>query len=62
MAERDFIISTETTCDMPMSYYTDHGVNLLGLTYTIDGVVFDYGSTTARALAAGTGCGLIRDC
>ena len=50
MAERDFIISTETTCDMPMSYYTDHGVNLLGLTYTIDGV--DYNSVESPMTSA----------
>ena len=29
--------------------------------YAIDGVVFDYGNTTARALAAGTGCAGERD-
>lgn len=29
--------------------------------YAIDGVVFDYGNTTARALAAGTGCTGERD-
>ena len=29
--------------------------------YAIDGVVFDYGNTTARALAAGTGCAGKRD-
>ncbi len=29
--------------------------------YAIDGVVFDYGGTTARALAAGTGCTGERD-
>ncbi len=32
-----------------------------GGAYAIDGVVFDYGSTTARALAAGTGCAGERD-
>ena len=40
MAERDFVLSTETTCDMPMSYYAQQGVNLLGLTFTIDGASF----------------------
>lgn len=29
--------------------------------YAVDGVVFDYGNTTARALAAGTGCAGERD-
>ena len=32
-----------------------------GGAYAIDGVVFDYGNTTARALAAGTGCAGERD-
>lgn len=32
-----------------------------GGAYAIDGAVFDYGSTTARALAAGTGCAGERD-
>ena len=41
MAERDFVLSTETTCDMPMSYYAQQGVNLLGLTFTIDGVNYN---------------------
>ncbi len=36
MASRNYIISTETTCDMPMEYYQKNGVHYLGLTYTIN--------------------------
>ena len=41
MAEREYVISTETTCDMPKSYYAENGINLLGLTYTIGGKYYD---------------------
>ena len=41
MAEREYAISTETTCDMPKSYYAENGINLLGLTYTIGGKDYD---------------------
>ena len=50
MPERDYVISTETTCDMPKSYYTDNQVNVLGLTYTIGGR--DYDSAADDSLSA----------
>ncbi len=37
MEKRNFIISTETTCDMEKSYYEKNNIHVLGLTYTING-------------------------
>lgn len=41
MPERDYVISTETTCDMPKSYYAENQVNVMGLTYSIGGKDYD---------------------
>ena len=38
---REYVLSTETTCDMPRDYYREHGINLMGLTYTINGKEYD---------------------
>lgn len=39
--QREYVLSSETTCDMPREYYKENGVNLLGLTYTINGKDYD---------------------
>lgn len=39
--KKGYIISTETTCDMDISYYREHHVNLLGMTYTIGDQEYD---------------------
>ena len=44
MEARKYIISTETTCDMEMSYYREHSVHLLGMTYTLNGTEYDSAS------------------
>lgn len=41
MSNRPYVLSTETTCDMPRDYYAQNGVNLLGLTYTINDRDYD---------------------
>lgn len=41
MSNRPYVLSTETTCDMPQDYYAQNGVNLLGLTYTINDRDYD---------------------
>ena len=41
MEKRNFIISTETTCDMDKSYYEQNNVNVIGLTYTINDKEYD---------------------
>ena len=59
MAERDYVISTETTCDMPVSYYQENGINLMGLTYTIGGR--DYDSAGPDSLSSEAFYQMIRD-
>ena len=59
MAERDYVISTETTCDMPVSYYQENGINLMGLTYTIGGR--DYDSAAPDSLSSEAFYQMIRD-
>ena len=44
MEARKYIISTETTCDMEMSYYKEHSIHLLGMTYTLNGIDYDSAS------------------
>ncbi len=39
--EREYVLSTETTCDMPREYYQSHGINLLGMTYMIADKEYD---------------------
>lgn len=36
MAERNFIISTETTCDMPEEYIATNNINIMGLTFNLE--------------------------
>jgi len=38
---KNYIIMTETTCDLPQSYLSEHKVLTLPLTYTLDGVEYD---------------------
>lgn len=59
MAEREYVISTETTCDMPKSYYAENGINLLGLTYTIGGK--DYDSAADDSLSSAEFYQMIRE-
>ena len=59
MAEREYVISTETTCDMPKSYYAENGINLLGLTYTIGGK--DYDSAAGDSLSSAEFYQMIRE-
>lgn len=40
METRDFVVSTENTCDMPPAYYREQGVNRLELTFTMDDVEY----------------------
>ena len=40
-SEREYVLSTETTCDMPREYYPSHDINLLGLTYLIGDKEYD---------------------
>ncbi len=40
-SEREYILSTETTCDMPREYYPSHDINLLGMTYLIGDKEYD---------------------
>ncbi|MEG2584039.1 MAG: DegV family protein, partial [Oscillospiraceae bacterium] len=41
METRNYVISTETTCDMETSYYLENQINLMGLTYSINGIEYD---------------------
>ena len=41
MEIRKYIISTEITCDMEPSYYQQHHIHLLGLTYILNGVEYN---------------------
>lgn len=39
---KNFIITTDTTSDLPDDYILKHHLEILSLTYTIDGVTYDY--------------------
>lgn len=41
MEPRKLILSTETTCDMEMAYYAENQINVLGLTYSLNGKDYD---------------------
>lgn len=36
-----FIITTDTTADLPADYVAEHNLGMLSLTYTIDGKTYD---------------------
>lgn len=38
---KDYIISTDTTCDLPEKYLTENQINLLSLSYTIENETYD---------------------
>lgn len=35
---RDYVITTDSSADLPSSYYKEHGIGCVALTYTMDGV------------------------
>jgi len=37
-----FIITTDTTADLPADYVAEHNLGMLSLTYTIDGKTYDW--------------------
>ena len=39
---KQFTITTDTTADLPESYVNEHNLRILSLTYTIDGVTYDW--------------------
>lgn len=39
--KKNYVLSTETTCDMDRAYYEENGINLLGLTYSLEGREYD---------------------
>lgn len=39
---KNFIITTDTTCDLPAEYITEHQIGMLSLTYTIDGKTYSW--------------------
>lgn len=41
MANRDYTIVTDTTCDLPQDYYEKNNVTVITLTYMLDGVEYD---------------------
>jgi len=38
---RNFIITTDTTCDLPEDYISKHGLTIIPLAYMIDDVIYD---------------------
>lgn len=41
MANRNYTIVTDTTCDLPQDYYEKSNVTVVALTYMLDGVEYD---------------------
>ncbi len=39
---KQFTITTDTTADLPESYVNEHNLRILSLTYTLDGVTYDW--------------------
>lgn len=39
---KNFIITTDTTCDLPAEYIAEHRIGMLSLTYTIDGKTYSW--------------------
>lgn len=48
---KGFILSTETTCDMDLTYYRSNNVNLLGLTYTLQDHEYEEGTDNSLSTA-----------
>lgn len=40
MQSREYIITSDTTCDLPQSYCQENGITLLSVDYTLDGVTY----------------------
>ncbi len=39
---KDFIITTDTTCDLPAEYINEHHIGMLSLTYTLEGNTYNW--------------------
>ncbi len=39
---KDFVITTDTTCDLPADYIREHHIGMLSLTYTLDGTTYSW--------------------
>ena len=39
---KKYVITTDNNADLPESYYREHGVGCMYLSYTIDGVHYTY--------------------
>lgn len=50
MANREFTILTEVTCDLPQDYLKKHGVRAIPMNYTLDGSEYDGGIETPQAM------------
>ncbi len=37
---RDFVITTDTTCDLPEDYLKEHQIDVVPLYYNFDGAVY----------------------
>ena len=46
MQSREYIITSDTTCDLPQSYCQENGITLLSVDFTLDGVT--YSGTDSR--------------
>ena len=38
----DFLITTDTTADLPADYVAEHNLGIMSLTYTLEGVTYDW--------------------
>lgn len=38
---KNFIITTDSTCDLPDTYLAEHGIEVMSLTYTVEGVTYE---------------------
>lgn len=43
----DYLICTDSTCDLPESYYKEHGIRIICLTFTIEGASYLDNDTSA---------------
>ncbi len=59
MGTRKYVISTETTCDMPKEYYFQNGICCLGLTYTVNGK--EYNSASDDGISSGDFYKMLRE-
>jgi DegV family protein with EDD domain len=44
----DFVLITDDSCDLPMSYYTENGIGLVKLGYSLEGEVYRQGDVTEK--------------